>query len=549
MSVLYSPTGFENCILVSDRFYDAVADVSNFFPPSAFAEDGYDKYTAFPYTPRVAAALRDHGVPVKYPTKTARDFPLIVKGKREKPFNNQVVTTRFLLNVSTENPTSNAFVLNDAGTGKTLSVLWAWWYLRRVGAAGALCVLCPKSIVFSAWAKDIMASIPQAKVAYVVGDAKKRVPLCAPGYDIYVMNHDGIKHNDALFKNRTITHVAIDEASAFNDRRTTRFKMLRDFCKNKVVWAMTATPVSHSPDRAWALAQLVDRSRCEMSFSRFRDRVCREIKLGAIAKKFVPRPGAEQVVYETLQPAVRFKKSDCLDLPPLMYEDRMIGLSTEQKQFAAKLLKDWQWEEDHGMGATATVSADNAAIRLNKLLQCYQGAVLRDDKSVLYLNCTERIDELCALIDESEGKIIVATPFRAVNAMLSAKIAHAYRDQGGKDFVASITGSVSMNDRTQIVKHMQDPLHPLRVLLAHPETASHGLTLTEASTTVWYGPYFKSEFYAQMNERMNRPGQTRSMRIVHLISDKLEQQVFDLVKSRLATQDNILGLYKKLLRA
>ena len=279
-----------------------------------------------------------------------------------------------------------------------------------------------------------------------------------------------------------------------------------------------------------------------MSFSRFRSRVCYEIQLGAIAKKYKPKPGAEQVVHDTLQPAIRFKKSDCLDLPPLVYEDRAVTQSADQKSFAAKLIKDWQWEEMHGGAATATVSGDNAAIRMSKLLQCYQGAVLRDDKSVLYLDCKDRVNELCALIDESEGKIIVATPFRASNAMLVDKLSRIY----GQSAIASITGKVNITERTDIVRRLQDPLDPLRVLLAHPETASHGLTLTECSTTVWYGPFFKSEYYAQLNERMNRPGQVRSMRVVHLISDTLEQQVFDLVRERLATQDNILNLYRNL---
>lgn len=539
MTILHAPKGFEKCVLISEQFADAINEVASVFDPVDYAADDQDNYVAFPFTPKVVAALRDHGVPAEYPVKVARDFPLIVKGRREKPFKHQIATTKFLLNAENEG-NGNAFVLNDAGTGKTLSVLWAWWYLRRVGRAGALLVLCPKSIVFSAWCKDIMASVPQAKVAYVVGEAKKRQALCAPGFDIYVMNHDGIKFNDGIFRNASVTHVAIDEASAFNDRRTERFKKLRDYCKNKVVWAMTATPVSHSPDRAWALAQLVDKSRCEMSFGRFRSRVCYEIKLGQFSK-WNPRPGAEAIVHETLQPAIRFKKSDCLDLPPLVYEDRHIGLSADQKKFAAKLIKDWQFEEMHGGAAVATVSGDNAAIRLNKLLQCYQGAIIRDDKSIMHIDCKDRINELCQIIDESDGKIIVATPFRAVNAMLMDKIGRLY----GKDTVASITGSVGVSDRTSIVSRMQDPLNPLRVLFAHPETASHGLTLTEASTTVWYGPYFKSEFYAQMNERMNRPGQTRSMRIVHLISDKLEKQIFDLVRERLATQDNILGLYRK----
>lgn len=531
--ILYNPEGFADCVLVNDEHADAIASLTDAFGAVSNAEDDTGTYTAFSYTPRVAAALRDFGIPATYPVKARRDFPLFIKGLPGKPFAHQIQTTKFLLDHG------SAFVLNDAGTGKTLSVLWAWWYLRRIGRAGALLVVCPKSIVFSAWAADIMAALPQANVSYVVGVAAKRVKLCAPGYDIYVMNHDGIKHNPILFKNSTITHVAIDEASAFNDRKTERFKMLKKFCEKRTAWAMTATPVAHSPDRAWALAQLVGKTTQNISYSRFRSTVCYEVKVGAFSK-WEPRRGAEKIVFDTLQPAIRFRKDDCLDLPPLMYEDRHVAPSVEQKKFVDSIIKNWQWEEMNGHKAVATISGDNAAIRLNKLLQAYQGAVIRDDKSILYVDCKARIDEVCAVIDESVGKVIIATPFRAVNSMLVGRLGKIY----GHDAVAAITGSVGLSERTQIVANMQNEDHPLRILCAHPETASHGLTLTQASTTIWYGPYFKSEFYAQLNERMNRPGQVRSMRIVHIISDKLEQSVFELVRQRLATQDNILGLYK-----
>lgn len=547
MTIIVSPETFPNCVLVGSAYSGVVDEIAERLPPIDEAEDDEDTYTVFRHTPRVAAAFREYGVGVPYPTKINRDFPLMVKGQRMKPFKHQIATARFLIN-NMETANGSAFVLSDAGTGKTLSVLWAWWYLRQLGMAGALLVLCPKSIVFSAWQKDIMASIPQAKVAYVVGDKKKRDNLCIDGYDIFVVNHDGIKSNPKLLRLSSITHVAIDEASAFNDRNTERFKRLREFCRSRTVWAMTATPVSHSPDRAWALAQLVDKSRVEPTFGRFRSRVCYEIKMGQFSK-WNPKPGSEHLVYEALQPAIRFKKSDCLDLPPLVFEDRQVTMTPDQKKFADKLIKDWQWEEMHGNSATATISADNAAIRVNKLLQCYQGVIIRDDKSLLKIDCAPRLTELESLIDESEGKIIVAAPFKGVIAMVVEHLNKRYEKTHGRGFAASITGDTALGERTQLVNNMQDPAHNLRVLVVHPETASHGLTLTEASTTVWYGPYFKSEFYAQLNERMNRPGQVRSMRIVNLVADRVEQEIFDLVRSRLDTQDRVLSLYKRIVGA
>lgn len=496
-------------------------------------------YVAIPHTPSHALTMRAAGLSVDVPLEIPRDFPLIKGGRRRDPFEHQVETTRFLI----EHP--RAFVLNEAGLGKTASAIWAWYYLHRAGKAGRLVVFCPKTIMVSAWQLDLMATVMNVSAAVVTGAARKRAKIIDGPAAVLIVNHDGVLHNKlALSRASGITHVIIDEAAAYNRYNSQRAKAMRAYVRGKSCWCMTATPISHSPDRAWALAQLVDPGNACPSYFEFRALVMRKPYRSAM--NWVPREREvwEPIVSRALSPAIRFTKSDCLDLPPqLVAPDRVVDLTPEQRQFADAMIKDWVYEDTAGQ--SGPVSAVNAAARLTKLLQCYQGAVRRDDGTVLELPYGPRFDAVTEIIDEAEGKIIVFAQFVAPLQRLVRELTARY----GSGSTAGIYGATTQAARAATVRDFQDPTSPLRILVAHPETASHGLTLTEANVIIWFGPYFKAENYAQANERMNRPGQTRSMTVHHLVADALESDVFAGLQARLQTQDIVLAAYRSRIRA
>ena len=88
----------------------------------------------------------------------------------------------------------------------------------------------------------------------------------------------------------------------------------------------------------------------------------------------------------------------------------------------------------------------------------------------------------------------------------------------------------------------QDP--NTKVLVAHPQTAAHGLTLVEADTTIWFGPTYNAEHYEQANNRMNRPGQTHNMTIIHLYSTPFEKNIYAATQNKVDFQESVLGIFK-----
>jgi SNF2 family DNA or RNA helicase len=233
-------------------------------------------------------------------------------------------------------------------------------------------------------------------------------------------------------------------------------------------------------------------------------------------------------------PAIRFDKKDCIDMPPITFEERMVPMTPEQKKAYDNLKRDWLHKSDDNK----LVRADTAAIRLNKVLQVAGGSVI-SDSGVMYLDVAPRVQTCIDLVNESNSKTIIFANYRAIVERL--------HDEMKKHFgCVLIHGDVSAHERDRRFEAFRhDP--KVQVLVAHPATTSHGLTLVEASTTIWFGPQVKNEIYDQANQRTDRPGQKHHMRIINLYGCREEELVYRSTREATKNQGDLLELKKLLL--
>ena len=111
--------------------------------------------------------------------------------------------------------------------------------------------------------------------------------------------------------------------------------------------------------------------------------------------------------------------------------------------------------------------------------------------------------------------------------------------------VGVIDGRTSLGERAKLIRDFQDPSNPLRGLILHPKTAAHGLTLTEASVTIWYGPILSAELYEQANARLWRQGQKETVVIHHLVTKgTMDEQVMKALHGKAADQNALLSAVK-----
>lgn len=425
------------------------------------------------------------------------------------------------------------FLLSDPGTGKTASVVWAWDYLRRKGKAGRLLITAPLSCLHSVWQDELFRIVPHRSSAVVAGSREQRLKAIASGAEVLVINHDGLKIEPvlkALIADTTITHIAVDEATAFKNARRNLFKSLARVADGRALWAITGTPTAQSPADCWSMCSLINPANVPGSFGLFRDTVC--VPKGKFGWR--PRPEAAEVVHRAMQPAVRYARDQCMDLPPQIIMSRDAELTDQQRKMSAAMIKEWLIE-DQQAGAPS-ISGATAATRATKLLQIYQGAVRADDGSVLDVDCGPRLKALDDIIAETGDKVLVFCNYTAVLQKVASHLEKTYT-------VRIIDGSVPESERRQIVADFQTTDKP-QIIVAHPRTTSHGLTLTAATAIVWYGPTPSVETFMQGNRRIDRKGQTKA-NFVHLLSAASAERVgFNNVRFGVNEQESVLRMYE-----
>ena len=440
------------------------------------------------------------------------------------PFAHQKITSEFLIS------NRKAFCFNEQGTGKTASVIWAVDYLMSIGAIKRVLVICPLSIMKSAWQNDLFKFAIHRTVAIAHGSAKKRKDIVNGTAEFVVINFDGVEIVKKEIMDNEFDLVVVDEASAYKNAQTDRWKTLRDI--NRVVkglWMLTGTPAAQSPVDAYGLAKLVNPLGVPPFFTHFKDQVMTKVT----QYRYIPKPNAMQTVHKVLQPAIRFEKRQCIDLPPLVFIDRDAPLSPQQHKYYAILKKQMLIE-----AAGEEVSAVNAAVQINKLLQISGGAVYTDNGEIIEFDVSSRLKVVHEVIDESSHKVLVFVPFTHTIELLEKYLT--------KNNITCevINGSVNVNKRSDIVRRFQDN-DDTRVLIIQPQAASHGLTLTAANTIIWYAPCNSVETYLQANARIDRPGQVNNMTIVHITGSPIESRVYKLLQGNVDNHQKIIDLYKQ----
>ena len=440
------------------------------------------------------------------------------------PFDHQKTTSEFLVN------NRKAFCFNEQGTGKTASVIWAVDYLMQLGLVKRVLVICPLSIMKSAWQQDLFKFAIHRTVSVAYGAAKKRKEIVNAGNEFVIINFDGVGIVKKEIMDGGFDLIVVDEASAYKNNKTERWKDLRDLTKViKGLWMLTGTPAAQSPVDAYGLARLVNPNAVPLYVSHFKDQVMYKVS----DFRWVPRPEAKHIVHKALQPAIRFKKKDCLDLPPVTFIDRDAPLTPQQLSYYKKLKQEMLIEADG-----EEISAVNAAVKINKLLQISGGAVYTDTGEVLEFDVSSRLKVVHEVIDETSNKVLVFVPFTHTIELLQK-----YLTKHGVTS-AVINGAVGVNRRTDIVTHFQNNEQP-KVLIIQPQAASHGLTLTAADTIIWYAPCTSVETYLQANARIDRPGQVNPMTIVHLSGSPVEHRMYSMLRSNVANHNEIIELYRK----
>ena len=447
---------------------------------------------------------------------------------RFKPFKHQETTVKFLVS------NQRGFVLNDIGTGKTLASLWAADFLMSRGVIRKALVIAPLSTLECVWADTMFSDLHHRKYAVLhASNAAARRKKVQPDKDFYIVNHAGFSIVADILKD--IDLIIIDEVAVYRNQRTNRFKALHSWlAANPMVWVwgMTGTPTPNEPTDAWAQAKLLGVPGIPRSFTRFRDQTMMRVTQW----KWAPRAKAEEHVKKILVPATRASREECLDLPPTVFSSRHVPLSAQQTKFYKELMRE-AVAKYSGADSVTAVTAVNAAVMSSKLLQISAGAVYGTKGEVLRFEDNGRLKVVSEIIEEAGGKVLVFAAYKPVVKNIVDFLKDKYT-------VESVTGDTPAKDRDRIFRSFQREDDP-RVLVAHPGTMAHGLTLTRARTIVWHSPVTSNETFMQANGRIERPGKEGSGTVIMIEGSHAERKTYKALQAGQWSQKLLLDLIEE----
>lgn len=450
-----------------------------------------------------------------------------MKNPEHKPFLHQVETTKFLI------CNKRAFVFNDLGTGKTLAALWAADFLLCNDKVRRILIVSPLSTMVSVWAREIFTNMPHRKYGIAHGTREHRTRVIRGDYDFTIINHDGVTLMEEELIAQKWDIIIIDELTAFKKHTTKRSKAMQRIANSaKAVWGLTGAPTPNGPVEAFGQAKVVNPGNPALPryFKQFQYMV--EQQIGPY--QWVAKPDAHKIVQRVLQPAIRYKRDDCIDIPDCTYETIITPFTPEQKKIY-DIMKDELLVEYH----SGMITASNAAVKMMKLLQIGAGSVKDDNGNIMDLDSSSRDEEVWRIFEETgHSKLVVFCAFKAS----IAKLVKYLRNKGAK--VGEISGSVDHKVRGELIRQFQDA--DLQILVIQPQSSAHGITLTAANTVVWHSLIASGEIYVQANGRITRAGQKRKQFIYHLIGSQAEKRILSILNGKGDFSTNVLGLFEGL---
>jgi SNF2 family DNA or RNA helicase len=470
-----------------------------------------------PHTMRNTLLLRHQGFKVPNPMLTYYDWC------GGQPFQSQRISCEML----SENP--RAYLLNDMGTGKTKTALWTWDYLHSEGAVGKLLVICKKSNLHDPWAKEVVSTIPHRTYSILTGSKKQRLAKLEEPADIYIINHDGLRVIYSELAHRTdINALILDELAVYRNN-SDRSKAMRLFAQRfTTVWGLTGAPMPNEVTDIWAQAKIITPLTVPKYF-----KACREmlmVRFGQYVWK--PKPDAVERAFGMLQPSVRFSLDDVVELPEIIKRTIDVELSDHQQRAFKELKKHLaiQLKDDR------QIVARNAGAIINKLLQIVGGWCYSHAPAYVNFNPEARINSLIELVESASRKVLVFAPYTHTILELGPHFEKAGIDH------CTVYGETK--HREVIFNDFQNT-DRYKVMVAHPGTVGHGLTLTAADTIIWYLPVPDLDIYDQANARIRRVGQVHKQQIFHLQATSVEKRFYNILESKQKIQDQFLEMIEE----
>ena len=437
----------------------------------------------------------------------------------------------------------------EMGTGKSKVLIDNIAMLYNAGKIDGALIVAPKGVYKNWFDSEIPNHMPdyiEKKVGLWRTDpnAKDLKPLFQTGAELHIliMNIEAFSTKKGMqfaekFLNSHKVLMGIDESTTIKNpaaKRTKNIIYLKQFTKYRRI--LTGSPVTKSPLDLFTQCYFLDPYLLDQSsYYVFRTRyaVCRKINVSGRSVEIVVGYRNLAELSEKLKPfSYRVLKDDCLDLHKKTFMKRTVELTDEQKKVYKQMKQEAIAYINGKMVTSATVIT-----QLMRLHQITCGHFKSNDGAVQDLK-NNRIAELMDILEEVEGKAVIWAHYRHD----IEKIVEAISKKYGENTVVTYFGDTSTDDRQKAIKKIQDKESPVRFIVGTPQTGGYGITLTGASTMIYYSNGYDLEKRMQSEARIDRIGQEKPMTYIDIMAeDTIDDKIVKSLRNKVNIATEIMG--------
>ena len=440
----------------------------------------------------------------------------------------------------------------EMGTGKSKVLLDNIAMLYDAGKINGALIVAPKGVVGTWYKQEIPTHLPdhienvpvlwQANINK--GQSRKLGTLFKTGEELHIliMNVEAFSTQKGVdfarkFLSCHNTLMAIDESTTIKNpdaKRTKNICKLSEGVKYRRI--LTGSPITKSPLDLYKQCEfLYPELLGHSSYYTFRTRyaVMKTANFGGRSVQIVVGYRNLSELSEKLKPfSYRVLKDDCLDLPAKTFMKRIVKLTPEQEKIYGQMKRLALAEMEGKMMSTATVLT-----QLMRLQQINCGHFTADDGTIKDIK-NNRIPVLLDTLEEIQGKVVIWGHYQYDVETIVEHLKKEYGDNS----VVTYYGLTPMDQRQDNIQKFQDPKSTVRFLVGTTQTGGYGITLTAASTMIYYSNGYDLEKRQQSEARIDRIGQHFPMTYIDLmVEDTIDERIVKALRKKVNIASQIMG--------